>query len=320
MSRVPRRNGDSDTFNSYRNDLDSRERRDWSPEWDMADRDEDRDRERRVNRIEPYYAADLDDSRRPVRRDRDDYRREENRRPEWNERRDRASFGGRNWRDRSEDNWTGRSRGDEYRQEDFESLRRYQWPGGFNETREGRDSERWGYGRQAFGPGFEDRGQFSPMNRYGWDYGRQSFQGYGQHPREYGQRAREEYGQQAREGYGQSFGRERTHAGVGPKNWKRSDERIKDEVCESLAAHPEIDASDTDIHVKDAVVTLTGTVRDRRTRRMMEDVVDSIPGVADVECQLKVDEKTKAGMMGGGEKAPEKDRAEKNAAHAGKDR
>lgn len=76
--------------------------------------------------------------------------------------------------------------------------------------------------------------------------------------------------------------------GRGPKNWLRSDTRIHDEVCELLAAHPEIDATEIEVEVKDGEVTLVGTVADRRTKRLAEVALDDVMGIRDVHNRLKV--------------------------------
>lgn len=78
------------------------------------------------------------------------------------------------------------------------------------------------------------------------------------------------------------------HAGKGPKNYRRSDERIREDVGDALERHPDIDASDIELQVTDGVVVLSGTVEDRRTKRLAEDVVDAIPGVRDVDNQLRI--------------------------------
>lgn len=76
--------------------------------------------------------------------------------------------------------------------------------------------------------------------------------------------------------------------GKGPKNWIRSDARIHDEVCELLAEHPEIDATEIDVVVKDGEVTLEGSVGDRRTKRLAETVLDEVLGLHDVHNRLRV--------------------------------
>jgi osmotically-inducible protein OsmY len=87
------------------------------------------------------------------------------------------------------------------------------------------------------------------------------------------------------------------HRGKGPRGYTRSDERIKDHVCEALTDHSHIDASGIDVEVKNGEVTLSGMVPDRRTKRMAEDLVESVSGVKDITNQLKVsdDERQKLG-------------------------
>jgi osmotically-inducible protein OsmY len=77
------------------------------------------------------------------------------------------------------------------------------------------------------------------------------------------------------------------HSGKGPKNYRRSDERIREEVSEMLMRHGEIDASDIEVEVAEGVVTLRGSVDTRRTKRLAEDIVDSVRGVEDVRNEIK---------------------------------
>jgi osmotically-inducible protein OsmY len=78
------------------------------------------------------------------------------------------------------------------------------------------------------------------------------------------------------------------HAGRGPRNYQRSDERIREDVNERLTADPRIDASDVDVRVQNGEVTLSGTVDDGRTRRLAEEIIEDLPGVRDVRCDLRV--------------------------------
>ena len=48
----------------------------------------------------------------------------------------------------------------------------------------------------------------------------------------------------------------------GPKGYKRSDERMKEDVCDRICAI-DVDASNVEVAVKDCEVTLTGSVTDR---------------------------------------------------------
>ncbi len=78
------------------------------------------------------------------------------------------------------------------------------------------------------------------------------------------------------------------YEGVGPRGYQRSDERIADDVHSRLTRRGQIDARGVQVTVKDRVVTLTGTVHDRRQKRLAEDLVDSVPGVVDVNNRLKI--------------------------------
>lgn len=76
------------------------------------------------------------------------------------------------------------------------------------------------------------------------------------------------------------------YTGRGPKGF-RSDQRIEDEVCEALARHHDIDASDIEVHVENREVTLSGVVEDRITKRLAEDVAAECRGVIDVHNRLR---------------------------------
>jgi hypothetical protein len=80
--------------------------------------------------------------------------------------------------------------------------------------------------------------------------------------------------------------------GVGPKGYKRSDERIREDVCEALADHPDVDASEIEVRVRDGEVILTGTVESRWMKRQAEDAVEFVPGVRDVRVELTIPRNT----------------------------
>lgn len=77
-------------------------------------------------------------------------------------------------------------------------------------------------------------------------------------------------------------------SGRGPKGYKRSDERIREDVCDLLTSHPEVDPSEVDIRVSETEITLTGTVDSRMEKRLIEDLVSSVSGVTEVNNQLRV--------------------------------
>lgn len=80
------------------------------------------------------------------------------------------------------------------------------------------------------------------------------------------------------------------HRGKGPVGYQRSDERLREMICESLAEDDELDASHIEVAVKQGEVTLSGSVEDRRAKRCAEDCACSISGVRDVQNQLRVTE------------------------------
>jgi osmotically-inducible protein OsmY len=82
--------------------------------------------------------------------------------------------------------------------------------------------------------------------------------------------------------------RQQNFRGKGPKNYSRSDERIKEDINDRLSDDPWVDASDIDVTVNTGEVTLTGTVNERSEKRRAEDIADAISGVRHVENRLRV--------------------------------
>jgi osmotically-inducible protein OsmY len=78
------------------------------------------------------------------------------------------------------------------------------------------------------------------------------------------------------------------HSGKGPKGYKRSDERIKDDVNDRLSDDSFIDASEIDVTCEDCEIVLTGTVDTKEEKRRAEDIAERISGVKNVENRLKV--------------------------------
>lgn len=85
------------------------------------------------------------------------------------------------------------------------------------------------------------------------------------------------------------------HRGKGPSGYQRSDERIREMVCESLADDDQIDATHIEVAVSHGEVTLSGTVEDRRTKRDAEDCAWCVSGVRDVQNMLRVDDRSTRG-------------------------
>jgi osmotically-inducible protein OsmY len=85
--------------------------------------------------------------------------------------------------------------------------------------------------------------------------------------------------------WGQFGGR---HTGRGPKGYRRSDERIREDVSDKLMEHPDLDASEIEVKVSNGEVTLSGLVDSRWAKRLAEDIAESSTGVRDVMNQLRV--------------------------------
>ncbi|HEY4425467.1 MAG TPA: BON domain-containing protein [Pyrinomonadaceae bacterium] len=81
---------------------------------------------------------------------------------------------------------------------------------------------------------------------------------------------------------------QREHRGRGPKNYRRSDERIKEDVNDRLSDDYYVDASEVEVMVSNTEVTLTGTVNSREDKRRAEDIAESVSGVTNVENRLRV--------------------------------
>lgn len=78
------------------------------------------------------------------------------------------------------------------------------------------------------------------------------------------------------------------HRGRGPKGYRRSDERILEDINERLTQHDRIDASDIEVRVEEGDVTLSGQVDSRTAKRLAEDVAYGVSGVIDVQNNLRV--------------------------------
>lgn len=140
------------------------------------------------------------------------------------------------------------------------------------------DEDRWQRDRE--GPAYDGgqrHGRDAMRSGPGWygtrDYDRHALAGYGGRP----------HGSE-------SMGGTVSMAGKGPKGYRRSDERIREDVCDSLTDDPDLDASAIEVKVKDGEVTLNGSVDSRNAKRLAEHLIDQVSGVRDVHNGLKVQE------------------------------
>lgn len=150
-----------------------------------------------------------------------------------------------------------------------------------------------------------DRGESGQQERFG---GRSPYAGGFAEDQDDGRRGRESRGDFAGQQQG-SRGRGWTytevwliagpHTGRGPKGYRRSDERLQEEVSSRLEHHGEVDASEIEVKVEDGTVTLEGKVDDRRTKRLAEECAESVPGVRDVMNCLKIERGFFENLLGG---------------------
>src|SRR6185437_6340518 len=188
--------------------------------------------------------------------------------------------------------------------------------------------------QRRFGSGMQDRGPYGRSDRerfygggpgnygqgYGYgnqrpygqggNWGRQG-QGQGNYGRGYGQDDyNQSYNQRPYGNQGQSQGMNDwyfmeyyfipgPHTGKGPQNYQRSDDMIRDDIHNRLTQHGQLDASNVELNVKNGEVTLTGTVEDRQSKRMAEDIAESVTGVKDVHNQLHVQQRQTSGQQTG---------------------
>jgi BON domain len=123
---------------------------------------------------------------------------------------------------------------------------------------------------------------------YGDPPGSQFWRQYGE---QLGGHESREYGRGDR--FGTSGGQPRGRfSGRGPRDYRRSDERIREDVCELLTRHGEIDASEMEVEIREATVILRGMADSGRTRRLAEELVEDVPGVRDVQNELRVHQRT----------------------------
>lgn len=93
------------------------------------------------------------------------------------------------------------------------------------------------------------------------------------------------------------------HTGRGPRGYRRSDVRINEDVCDALTANPELDAGGIEVRVESGEVTLSGIVPDRYSKRLAEDLTDTVAGVRDVQNRLRVQQPAPDRGMHAGEHA-----------------
>lgn len=99
-------------------------------------------------------------------------------------------------------------------------------------------------------------------------------------------------------------GREGGHRGRGPANYTRSDDRIREDVCDALTDDWHVDASEIQVSVENGEVTLNGTVASREQKRRAEDCVENRSGIRHVQNNLRVQDSWSSGESEGKRSSP----------------
>ncbi|WP_242346588.1 BON domain-containing protein [Anaeromyxobacter terrae] len=136
------------------------------------------------------------------------------------------------------------------------------------------------YGEEEGRGRWEARSDFGRGSERGHEYRGRSDWGRGGEERG----PMERLGERVREGWRKMTGR-------GPKGYKRSDERIREDVSERIA-RSDLEASDVEVTVEHGEVTLSGFVESRWDKRMLEDIADDVFGVDEVHNHLRLRRET----------------------------
>ncbi|MBM0108767.1 BON domain-containing protein [Steroidobacter sp. S1-65] len=160
-----------------------------------------------------------------------------------------------------------------------------------------------GYGQGGFGQRGYSQGGHSQSSA-GRPSGGRAYGEYSGTPSGYfgedqrrGGQGRSEWGSQGQEQQSGLF------RGRGPKGYKRSDDRIREEVCDCLTDDDELDASNIDVSVKDGEVTLSGFVTSREDKRRAEMLAERLSGVKEVQNSIRVQDQQRmqTGAQSGGQ-------------------
>ncbi len=163
----------------------------------------------------------------------------------------------------------------------------------------GQDRE---YGAQGRGYGGRNRGQEGRTGR-GYDsptsFGDDEGGYYGDRPSWREESMSFETAERGGYNRGPTAWRDRGSRRTDPKGYIRSDDRVRENVCEALA-HSGLDVSDVSVAVADGRVVLEGTVPNRRIKHSVEDCTVDCAGVNDVDNRIRVASATGTGPMTSG--------------------
>lgn len=151
----------------------------------------------------------------------------------------------------------------------------------------------YGYGGYPGYPGYAGYGAYGAGDlAYGYGgahYGERTRGGMGANRRGWFERA----GDEVASWFGDEDAARRRamdHRGRGPANYTRSDDRIREDVNDSLTDDWAVDARKITVTVANGEVTLDGTVSTRLQKRRAEDCAEDVSGVKHVQNNLRVQE------------------------------
>ena len=153
------------------------------------------------------------------------------------------------------------------------------------------------YGNRNYGGGYGNTGNDANRdhvrNRYGGDTSNHGNANQGGVENDWWHRTREKVSswfngddENRRHNEGRSF--TGGHRGKGPSDYRRSEERIREDICDRLTDDDLVDASNVRVQIQGDEVILSGSVNSREEKRRAEDLVESISGVRNVENRIRV--------------------------------
>ena len=219
------------------------------------------------------------------------------------------SYGQGNYGDRfrqPEQGWQ-QSGSNEYRNEnDWTRNQGYGYGSGQNQDWQQRRNRNYGsqYGTSGsyegrfdggYGEGYASSGYSGNQDYGSQNYGNQNYGRFGQdRNRDWWDRTKDEvsswFGDEDAERRRRVDRMQGPYKGKGPKDYQRSEDRIKEDVCDRLSDDDYVDASNIQVQIQGTEVILTGTVDSREQKRRAEDVVESISGVRNVENRIRIEQ------------------------------
>jgi osmotically-inducible protein OsmY len=171
--------------------------------------------------------------------------------------------------------------------------RDYGYPGrrNFNPDYNPYEYEPYPTGRRTFAPGYGHHSYPGDYRGASYGFHEDRYGRYGNPDRGWWDRASDEVSSWFGDDEAQrrrEMDEMRDHRGRGPKGYKRSDQRIHEDVSDRLTDDSWLDASDIEVRVKDGEVTLTGTVDSRAGKYRAEMITESCSGVSEVQNNLRV--------------------------------